>query len=270
MSNSEYIGKSHEKLTRDVLNNDNRRSDTIEQLSYLDDDETERVELGAEKAAEFIEKHTPFNITNAVEVGDARKTDPNDGTDLVVEGTNESKKWSLKLTSDTAINVRNTLASKMCEDIFEQPITEVLTSDEMEKYNEWTSKYASDECSGSDMASVLTPIFTQKFRYALTHARGGVRNNILEDIRLDANMVAVKVTAAGNFYGFASMEREPLRKMMNGDGDISVYTTENNNTSIFFDVDDGPAFRIDMYGQYAGGRMERVKVVYRVIFGQKL
>lgn len=266
MSNAEYIGKSHEKLTRDILNSDTRQSDTVKQLSYLDDDEKERVELGAEKAAAFIEEHTPFTITNAVEVGDARKTDPNDDTDLVVENEQSSKKWSLKLTSDTAINVRNTLASKMCEDIFEQPITEVMSTTQMEKYNEWTRKYASGECSGSDMASVLTPIFTQKFRYALTHARDGVRNNILEDIRLDANMVAVKITTAGNFHGFASMEREPLRKMMNGTGTISVYTTENNNTSIFFDVDNETAFRIDMYGQYAGGRMEKVKTVYRVVF----
>lgn len=267
MSNAEYIGKSHEKLTRDMLNEDGARDDTVEQLSHLDESEKERVEIGAEKAASFIRENTPFDVAKAIEVGDSRKTDPDDDTDLLVEGERASKEWSLKLTSNTAINVRNTLASKMCSDIFEQPIQEVLTESEYTEYETWTERYAADECSGSEMAGVLTPIFAEKFRYALEHAEEEIRDNILNDVRLDSNMVAVKVTNAGNFHGFASMEREPLRKLSNDEGDIYVETTDSNNTSIFFEVDDEPAFRIDMYGQYAGGRMEKVKTVYRVLFG---
>jgi hypothetical protein len=154
----------------------------------------------------------------------------------------------------------------MCDDIFEQPITDVLTDSEQSQYDELTQKYAADECSGSDMAKVLTPIFAEKFRYALEHAESELRDNILNDVRLDANMVAVKITNAGNFYGFASMERNALKKLVDGDGEIDVYTTDTNNTSIFFDVDGETAFRIDMYGQYSGGRMEKVKTIYRVVF----
>lgn len=266
MSKAEYIGKSHEKLTRDILNNDEHQPDTIEKLSHLSEDQKERVEIGAKKTATYLRENTPFDITKAVEVGDDRKPDPNDDTDLLLKGENDSMEWSLKMTSNTNINVRNTLASVMCDDILEQPIEEVLTESEHKKYETWTSKYENDECKGSDMASVMIPIFAEKFSYALEKAEDELRDNILENVRLDSNTVTVKVTDSGNFGGFASMDRTPLKKLADGNGEMNVYTTENNNTSIFFDIDDELAFRMDMYGQYAGGRMDRIKTVYRIQF----
>ena len=266
MSKAEYIGKSHEKLTRDILNDDERQPDTIKQLSHLKEDQKERVEVGAEKTAVYLQENTAFEITEAIEVGDARKADPNDDTDLLLKGKNDSKEWSLKMTSNAKINVRNTLASVMCEDILEQPIEEVLTDSEYEKYETWTNKYKNDECSGSEMASIIGPIFAEKFSYAIEKAEEDFRNNILGDVRLDSNTVTVKVTKSGNFGGFASMSRTPLKKLATGNGEMKVYTTENNNTSIFFDIDDSLAFTVDMYGQYSGGRMARIKTVYRIQF----
>lgn len=266
MSKAEYIGKSHEKLTRDILNNDEHQPDTIEKLSRLSEDQKERVEIGAEKTATYLRENTTFDITKAIEVGDDRKQDPNDDTDLLLKGKNDSMEWSLKMTSNTNINVRNTLASVMCDDILEQPIEEVLTESEYEKYETWKSKYENGECSGSEMASKIRPIFVEKFSYALEKAEDDFRDNILEDVRLDSNTVAAKVTKSGNFGGFASMNRTPLQKLADGNGDMKVYTTENNNTSIFFDIDGELVFRMDMYGQYAGRRMDRIKTVYRIQF----
>jgi len=264
----ERLGKAHEMLTRDLLNGDEPGADTLEQLEYLDADGRERVRLGAEKAAEFIREHTPFRIESATEEGDARKVDPTDDVDVVVRGGGREKGYSLKLTSSTAINVRNTLASKLAEDVFGEPIGELLSPAELETYERVTAEFEAGECAGSDMAAAMTPVFAEKFRAFRDADEATLRARLLEHVRLDANMVACKVTAAGNFHGFASMERAPLRKFQAGEGTLDVYTTDSNDTSIFFDVDGEPAFRIDMYGQYSGStRMARIKTVYRVTFG---
>lgn len=264
----ERLGKAHELLTRDVLNGDQPQPDTRSQLDHLDDSERERVRIGAEKAAEFIREHTDFDIERATEEGDARKADPTDDTDLVVHGAGRTKGYSLKLTSSTAINVRNTLASKIAADVFGEDIETLLTPDEYRTYTDLTTAFAAGEAEGSEMAAAMTPVFAEKFRAFRARDEATLRDRLLEHVRLDADMVACKVTAAGNFYGFASMERAPLRKFRDHGGDLDIYTTESNDTSIFFDVDGEPAFRIDMYGQYAGStRKPRIKSVYRVTFG---
>ncbi len=264
----ERLGKAHETLTRDRLNDDEPQADTERQLEYLDDDERERVRIGADRAAAFVREHTNFAIERATEEGDARKADPTDDVDLVVHGEGQTKGYSLKLTSNTAINVRNTLASKLAEDIFDTDVKELLTPAEFATYERVTTEFAADECGGSDMAAAMTPVFAEKFRAFQAEDEATLRERLLEHVRLDSNMVACKVTAAGNFYGFASMERAPLRKFRDGEGDLRIYTKSSNDTSVFFDVDDDPAFRIDMYGQYNGStRQPRIKTVYRVTFG---
>lgn len=264
----ERLGKAHEMLTRDILNGNDSQSDTLEQLNYLDEDEQKRVHIGAKKAAEFIREHTDFEIEHATEEGDARKSDPTDDVDLVVYGDDNQKGYSLKLTSNTAINVRNTLASKIAEDIFGTDIESLLTTGEYETYKRVTTEFAAEKAEGSDMAAAMGPIFAEKFRNFRDRDEETLRRRLLEPIRLDANMVACKVTKAGNFYGFASMEREPLRKFQEGSGSLEIYTKDSNDTSIFFGVDEEPAFRIDMYGQYQGStRKPRIKSVYRVTFG---
>jgi hypothetical protein len=264
----ERLGKAHEKLTRDILNGDEPQPDTLEQLEYLDEGERDRVRIGAEKAVEFIRDHTPFEIKRATEEGDARKADPTDDIDVVVYGGGEQKGYSLKLTSSTAINVRNTLASKIVEDIFDTDIQSLLSEEEHATYERVTTAFAAGEAEGSDMAAAMTPIFAEKFTEFKQREEATLRQRLLEPIRLDANMVACKVTNAGNFYGFASMERSPLRKFRDGEGELEIYTKDSNDTSIFFAVDGENAFRIDMYGQYQGSdRMARIKSVYRVTFG---
>ncbi|ESS02967.1 MAG: hypothetical protein A07HR67_02475 [uncultured archaeon A07HR67] len=264
----ERLGKAHEMLTRDELDGVDARPDTDEQLAHLDADQRERVRIGARKAAAFITEHTPFAIDHATEEGDARKTDPTDDVDVVVHGEGQTKGYSLKLTSNTAINVRNTLASKLAEDIFETNIDELLTSAELATYDRVTSEFVAEDCAGSDMAAAMTPVFAEKFRAFRDADEQTLRERLLEHVRLDANMVACKVTAAGNFHGFASMERAPLEAFQAGTGELSIYTTDSNDTSIFFDVDGEAAFRIDMYGQYSGStRKPRIKTVYRVTFG---
>jgi len=265
----ERLGKAHEKLTRDYLNGDDSQPDTEEQLDYLDDGQRERVRIGAEKAAEFIREHTPFNIVSATEEGDARKADPDDDVDVVVRGADgEEKGYSLKLTSNTAINVRNTLASKMAEDVFGRPIEDVLGPEAFATYERVISQFVDDEIESSEMAAEMTPVFAAAFRDFCDRDEPLLRERLLEHVRLDSNTVACKVTKAGNFYGFASMERAPLRKFAAGEGELEIYTTDSNDTSIFFDVDGEAAFRIDMYGQYSGStRKPRVKTVYRVTFG---
>lgn len=268
-SNPERLGKSHEKLTRDLLNGTDAQPDTRDQLEYLDADDRERVRIGSEKAASFIRKHTPFEIVAAFEEGDAKKPDPDDDVDVVVEGAHgESKGYSLKLTSDTAINVRNTLASKMAEDIFERPLDELFDEGEYATYQSATAQFVDEAISSSEMAGQIIPIFARKFAEFRDRDEATLRANLLRDVRLESNTVACKVTAAGNFYGFASMDRAPLRKFKDGEGTLEIYTKDSNNTSIFFDVDGESAFRIDMYGQYAGStRKARIKTVYRVTFG---
>lgn len=265
----ERLGKAHEKLTRDLLNGEDPRADTREQLSYLDDDERERVEVGADRAAEFVREHTPFSVNHATEEGDARKADPDDDVDLVVHGTEEKQKgYSLKLTSSTAVNVRNTLASKLCEDVFGESVESLLDDDELAAYERVTAAFAAEEIAGSDMAAEMTPVFAAKFREFRDEDEARLRERLLQHVRLDSNTVVCKVTKAGNFHGFASVERAPLRKFRAGTGDLDIYTKEGNATSVFFEVDSETAFRIDMYGQYAGStRMERIKTVYRVTFG---
>lgn len=267
-SNPEWIGKAHETLTRDILNNVDPQDDTLRNLDQLSKGDRERVQVGAEHAASFIKEHTPFEITHTTEEGDDRKPDPNDDVDLVVHGKNQTKGYSLKLTSDTAINVRNTLASKVAEDIFDTPLEELLTAEELATYERVTRKFASGEYSGSDMGAEMTPIFSKKFRQLRDSNESALRERLLNHIRLDSNMVACKVTSAGNFYGFASMEREPLRKFRDGDAKLEIYTIDSNNTSIFFDIDGRKVFRIDMYGQSQGStRKPKIKTVYRVTFG---
>lgn len=265
----ERLGKAHEKLTRDLLNGDEPRADTREQLAHLDEGERERVEVGADHAAAFVREHTPFGVDHATEEGDARKVDPDDDVDLVVHGADgERKGYSLKLTSSTAINVRNTLASKLCEDVFGEPIESLFDDDELAAYERVTAAFATDEIAGSDMAAEMTPVFAAKFREFRDRDEPLLRERLLQHVRLDSNTVATKVTKAGNFHGFASVERAPLRKLRDGEGTLDIYTREGNATSIFFDVDGETAFRIDMYGQYAGStRMARIKTVYRVTFG---
>ncbi|RAW47021.1 hypothetical protein DQW50_01165 [Halorubrum sp. 48-1-W] len=264
----ERLGKAHEKSTRDVLNGDDPQPDTEAQLAYLDDDQRERVRIGAREAARFVREHTPFAIERAIEEGDARKTDPTDDVDVVVHGEGRTKGYSLKLTSSTAINVRNTLASKVAEDVFGKDVSVLLTPEEFATYERVTREFVAEECGGSDMAAAMTPVFAEKFRAFRDADEATLRERLLEHVRLDANVVACKVTAAGNFHGFASMERAPLRKFQEETGELSIYTTESNDTSIFFDVDDEAAFRIDMYGQYSGStRKPRIKTVYRVTFG---
>jgi hypothetical protein len=263
----ERLGKAHEKLTRDVLNDEEPQSDTKAQLDYLDEGQRERVQVGAEKAAEFVQDHTPFGVEYATEEGDDRKGDPTDDVDLVVHGGDKQKGYSLKLTSSTAINVRNTLASKVADDIFGEDISELLTAEEYETYERVTREFVAEECEGSDMAAAITPIFAEKFREFKRDDEATLRKRLLKHVRLDSNMVACKVTKAGNFGGFASMEREPLVKFQQGDGTLESYTTESNDTSIFFSIDGAAVFRIDMYGQYAGStRKPRIKTVYRVTF----
>lgn len=264
----ERLGKAHELLTRDILNGDQPQSDTKSQIGHLDDDEKERVRIGAEKAAEFILDHTDFTIEHTTEEGDDRKADPTDDIDIVVRGEEEEKGYSLKLTSSTAINVRNTLASKIAEDIFDQDLEALLTTEEYQTYTRITTEFEEEEAEGSDMAAAMTPIFADKFRSLRSRDEPTLRNRLLEHVRLDSNMVACKVTKAGNFYGFASMERSPLRKFRDHKGRLEIYTKNSNNTSIFFDIDGEKVFRIDMYGQYAGStRKPRIKSVYRVTFG---
>lgn len=264
----ERLGKAHELLTRDILNGDQPQPDTRSQLDHLDETERERVRIGAEEAAEFILEHTEFTIERTTEEGDARKTDPTDDVDIVVHGDGQQKGYSLKLTSSTAINVRNTLASKIAEDVFDQDIETLLTPEEYQTYTRLTTEFEAGDAEGSDMAAAMTPIFAEKFREFRSRDEATLRDRLLQHVRLDSNMVACKVTEAGNFYGFASMERAPLRKFRDHEGKLDIYTKDSNNTSIFFDIDGEQVFRIDMYGQYAGStRKPRIKSVYRVTFG---
>jgi len=264
----ERLGKAHELLTRDILNGDQPQPDTGSQFDHLDETERERVRIGAEKAAEFILEHTDFEIERTTEEGDARKADPTDDVDIVVHGDGQQKGYSLKLTSSTAINVRNTLASKIAEDIFDQDIETLLTPEEYQTYTRLTTEFEAGDAEGSDMAAAMTPIFAERFREFRSCDEATLRDRLLRHVRLDSNMVACKVTEAGNFYGFASMERAPLRKFRDHEGELDIYTKDSNDTSIFFDIDGEQVFRIDMYGQYAGStRKPRIKSVYRVTFG---
>jgi len=70
MGNQNAIGKAHEKLTRDILNGVEPQSDTLEQFGQLDEEQQNRVEVGAEKASEFIKKDAHFEIADVEEVGD--------------------------------------------------------------------------------------------------------------------------------------------------------------------------------------------------------
>lgn len=266
----EYIGKAHEKLTRDILNNNDKQPDTKEMLSKLDDSDLNRVQIAAEKSAEFVNSKTDFEIKQSFEVGDSRKNNSEDDTDLLVKGNEEEKEYSLKTTSSTAINVRNTLASVMCKNIFEETIDSLFNKEEYSTYSELTQKFVEEEISGSDMAEEITKIFESKFNEFKQEDRERLTSNLLNELRLDSNMVACKVTKSGKFYGFASKEREVFNKFREGEGELRIYTKDSNNTSIFFEIDGESIFRIDMYGQYQGSeRSPRIKTVFRVTFGDE-
>lgn len=267
----EDLGKGHEYLTEKLLNGAEKPSEADIDLSGLNDNQQERVKIGAIQAAKFIKNKTPFNIREAEEVGDKYKSDSNEDADIAVRGQNgQEKLFSLKLTSQPQINVRNTLASKISEDIFGRDLEELLNDEEMNQYQELTQEFVEneDEFSSSDLGGPIKEIFTEKFREAISAREDEIRKNLLKDMRVDSNMVATKVTKGGNFKGFVSPEREVFRKFENGEGNLEVKTRDSNNTSIFFTLDGEDLFRIDMYGQYNGStRKPRVKSVYRVLFG---
>ena len=272
----EQLGKAHEHLTVAYLNSSNSSNDAERHLSKLDENAKKRVKIGSEKAAEFIREATDFEIKEAVEEGDARKPDPNDDIDITVYGDNGNQKsFSLKLTSSANINVRNTLASKISEDIFGSTIEELLSEEELNKYRKLTEQFVEEvkdenkDFRSSDLGGPVKDIFLRKFRDLKTRDEEKLRSKLLSEIRIDSNMVAVKVTASGNFKGFISSEREVFRKFRGGEGELTIETKESNNTSIFFRVDNEDLFRIDMYGQYNGSTPKpRVKCVYRVLFGE--
>lgn len=266
----EFIGKAHEKLTRDILNGVSPQKDTKKMLQEISEKDRKRVEVGAKKTAEFIQKKTDFEIEEAKEVGDRFKPTSNKDTDIVVKGNNSEKGFSLKMTVNPTLNVRNTLASKISEDIFKEKLSDLLTSKEMKKYKNLTQEFSEGKISGSNMASTITKMFCKYLNQKKDENENKLRKNLLKDMRIDSNMVACKVTPDGKFKGFVSLDRESFRKFKNMEGDLEVFTKETNNTSIFFKIDGKIIFRIDMYGQYQGNvRKPRVKSVYRVEFGKE-
>jgi len=266
----EFIGKAHEKLTRDILNREDPQEDTKEMLNELSEDEMARVEIGAEKTAQFIEEKVDFQISKAEEVGDKFKPDPEEDVDIVVRGDNSERAFSLKMTSSSTMNVRNTLASKISENILEEEISDLLTVKEMKRYEKLTQDFARGKISGSDMGSEMTEIFCKYFNEKKGENEEELRRNLLKEIRIDSDMVACKVTPKGKFKGFVSPEREAFKKFKNMKGSLEIFTKESNNTSIFFELGGESLFRIDMYGQSNGStRKPRVKCVYRVAFGKE-
>ncbi|SDF39406.1 hypothetical protein SAMN04488067_10448 [Halorubrum xinjiangense] len=264
---SEFIGKSHEKLTRDLLNSDQTQNDTEEQLSKLDKTNRDRVRIASEKSAEYIRQKTDFPIAEAEEVGDKLKAGSSD-TDLRVFGPNGQRKpFSLKIDSGTTTNVRNPTLRSLSRGIFDQKLSELLTDEEHDRLGRLTSQYATGKIP-STMNGELLDIMEPKFIDFRNRNESALRKALLDEMRLETNLVACKVTGTANFDGFFSTNQPIFERFNSGDGKLDIYTKSTNNSSLFFALDNEDLLQIAMYGQSQGSESKPgARAVIRVAFG---
>ncbi|WP_206750723.1 hypothetical protein, partial [Halorubrum sp. SP3] len=72
------------------------------------------------------------------------------------------------------------------------------------------------------------------------------RERLADELLLDSNTVACKVTKAGNYHGIVSTTQGPISNLDNPNTTLEIYTIEDSSTSIFFDIDGDRAFQIDV------------------------
>ena len=261
----EYIGKAHEKLTRDLLNEVDPQPDTVEQLDHLPSDHQDRVQLGSEKTAAFIRDDVSFTIETAAEVGDALRGVSGDDTDLVVAGSDEEKRYSLKMVASGKVNVRNPTLNTICENLLEQSRDVLLEQSDRDDYDEIAERYAENEIDSKELAAVVLPVLADAFRDSRDRDEAALRERLADELQLDSNTVACKVTKAGNYHGIVSTTQGPISKLSDPNTTLEIYTTDASSTSIFFDIDGDRAFQIDVYGQHSGGqRRTGLRAAYRV------
>lgn len=261
----EYIGKAHEKLTRDILNGEDPQTDTVAQLNELPTDDRDRVRLGSEKTAEFIRDDVSFAIETAEEVGDALRGVSGDDTDLVVYGPNSNRRYSLKMVSSGDVNVRNPTLNTICENLLERSRDALLERSDRDDYDDIAARYAADEIESKEFAAIVLPVLAAAFRDSRDRDEMAFRKRLAEELRIDSNTVACKITDAGYYHGIVSTTQGPISKLRDSETSLEIYTEEANSTSIFFDIDGERAFRIDVYGQHSGGqRRAGLRAAYRV------
>lgn len=264
---SEFIGKSHEKLTRDLLNGDQAQEDTKEQLAELDETNQDRVRIASEKSVKYIRQKTDFSIAEAEEVGDKLKAGSSD-TDLrVYSPDGQQKPFSLKIDSGTSTNVRNPTLRSLSRGIFDKELSELLTDKEHDRLNVLTRQYADDEIP-STMNGELLDIMRPKFIDLRNRDENTLREALLDEMRLDTNLVACKVTQTGNFDGFFSTNQPVFERFKQGSGELDIYTKSSNDSSLFFALDGEDLLQIAMYGQSQGSESKPgARAVIRVAFG---
>ncbi|WP_143420742.1 hypothetical protein [Halorubrum ezzemoulense] len=250
----EYIGKAHEKLTRDILNGVDPQPDTVEQLDHLPSGQQDRVQLGSEKTAEFIRDDLSFPIESATEVGDELRGVSGDDTDLVVVGAAEEKRYSLKMVGSGKVNVRNPTLNTICENLLDQSREDLLEELDRDDYHEIAERYAEDEIESKELAAVVLPVLAETLRGARDQDEVVFRERLADELQLDSNTIACKVTDAGYYHGIVSTTQGTLSKVNDPNTTLEIYTTDNSSTSVFFDIDGDRAFQISVYGQNSGGQ----------------
>lgn len=265
MGNQNAIGKAHERLTRDLLNGVEPQSDTLEQFEQINDEQQNRVEVGAEKASEFIRKDANFDISDAEEVGDQLKT-TEESTDITVEGEGEKEKYSLKMTSSNTSNVRNRTLNTLCKNLLGKPESEVFSEEQKQHYQSLLDEYANGgDVRSKEPSEYVREILVERFKELRDEDEELFRERLVTEMYLDATHVGCYVENDGTFRYLYNFETEENLKLRQGAGKLTIETTESDDSNIYFMIDGEEAFKIAIYGQSdSGGRRSGLRTAMRV------
>lgn len=255
-SKPEFIGKLHERKTRDMLLGVEEQEDTKRARENLKDKGANEVEIRRpEKAAEitsnYLENETDFEIVSAKEVGDARKGESNEDADLLVEGPNgEEKTYSLKVISGNLPNEWNPTLNSFCKFVIGKPV-EDLFSEKQTKILRDQRKVAGRETSNSGNATEpVLEILEDHLEEAFNNREEEVRQNLVEQTNFESDKVICKISGKGNFKDLLTLS-EAAKKFKRGEGEAKVEKTGQSTIKIL--CDGKPVITVSIYTQNQSG-----------------
>lgn len=255
-SKPEFIGKLHERKTRDLLLGVEEKNDTKKARENLREKgankaEISRPEKAAEITANYIENDTEFEIANAKEVGDELKGESNEDADLLVEGQNgEEKTYSLKVISSNLPNEWNPTLNSFCEFVIGKSVKELFSESEMRKLKQ-QRKLAGKESSNSGNATEpILDILENYLKQAFTDREEELRRKLAEQTNFESDKVICKISSTGNFQALLTPS-ESAKKFKNGEGELEVEKTGQTTIKILCNRE--PAIKVSIYGQNDSG-----------------
>lgn len=265
MGKQNAIGKAHEQLTRDLLNGVEPQSDTLEKLEQLDEDQQKRVEIGAQKASEFIRNDVQFEITDAKEVGDRLKT-TEESTDIIVRGDDEERGYSLKMTSSGSSNVRNRTLNTLCENLLGKSESEVFSEEQKQNYQSLLQEYADRSgVKSKEPSEYVRSVVVERLQELKNKEEKLLRERLVNEMYLDATHVGCYIEKDGTFRYLYNFETEENVKLRRGAGELTIETRETDSSNILFKIDGEEAFKIAIYGQSdSSGRRASLRTAMRV------